>query len=135
VRRREFITVLGMTAASWSLAARGQPKTVAKIGFVYPGPEQVAKLRSIPFLAGLASEGLREGDHFVLITRATGGDMAKVPSVLDELLAVVSFGVDQLKAACRADAAASAAGDLIVRQFCARWRSGFLRPEARRVLP
>jgi putative tryptophan/tyrosine transport system substrate-binding protein len=44
-------------------------------------------LRSVPFLAGLASEGLREGQDFALITRATGGDMAKVPSLLDELVA------------------------------------------------
>lgn len=88
MERREFITLVGMTAASWSFAARAQqPKTVAKIGFVHPGPESIAKLRSVPFLAGLASEGLREGEHFAMITRITGGDMAKVPSLLDELLA------------------------------------------------
>jgi putative tryptophan/tyrosine transport system substrate-binding protein len=87
MRRREFITLLG-GAASWSFAARAQqPKTVAKVGFVYPGPEPVAKLRSVPLLAGLAIEGLREREDFALIIRATGGDMTKVPSVLDELLA------------------------------------------------
>jgi len=86
--RREFITLVGMMAASWSFAARAQqPKTVAKIGFLYPGPEPVAKLRSVPFLAGLASEGLSEWEDFALIIRAFGGDMAKVPSLLDELLA------------------------------------------------
>lgn len=88
MKRREFITFVAMTAASWSFAARAQqPKTVAKIGFVYPGPEPVAKLRSVPLLAGLASLGLYEPENFVLITRATDGDMAKVPSLLDELLA------------------------------------------------
>jgi putative ABC transport system substrate-binding protein len=88
MRRREFIVLVGMTAASWSFAARAQqPKPVAKIGFLYPGPEPVAKLRSVPLLAGLASEGLHEPKDFVLITRATGGDMAKVPPLLDELLA------------------------------------------------
>jgi putative tryptophan/tyrosine transport system substrate-binding protein len=87
MKRREFIALVGMTAG-WSFAARAQqPKTVAKIGFVFPGPEQVAKTRIVPFLAGLASEGLREPENFALITRATGGDMAKVPSVLDDLLA------------------------------------------------
>ncbi len=88
MKRRKFITLIGMIAASWSFAARAQqPKSAAKIGFVYPGPEPVAKLRTVPFLAGLASEGLREREDFALITRATDGDMAKVPSLLDELLA------------------------------------------------
>jgi ABC-type uncharacterized transport system substrate-binding protein len=88
MRRREFIALLGSSGITWPLVARAQQaKIVAKIGFVYPGPEQVAKTRSVPFLAGLASEGLREPENFVLIIRTTGGDMAKVPSVLDELLA------------------------------------------------
>src|ERR1700739_1013677 len=87
MRRREFIKLLG-GAATWSFAARAQqPKTIAKVGFVYPGPEPVAKLRSVPLLAGLASEGLREGQDFALITRATGGDMAKAPSLWAELVA------------------------------------------------
>jgi putative tryptophan/tyrosine transport system substrate-binding protein len=87
MKRREFITLLG-GAAGWPIAARAQQsKTVAKVGFIYPGPEPVAKLRSVALLAGLASEGLREREDFALIVRATGGDMAKVPSVLDELLA------------------------------------------------
>jgi putative ABC transport system substrate-binding protein len=88
MRRREFITLAGGAVAAWPLAARAQqPKSGAKIGFLYPGREPVAKLRSVPLLAGLASEGLREPKDFALITRATGGDMAKVPSLLDELLA------------------------------------------------
>ena len=44
-------------------------------------------MRSVPFLAGLASEGLREPKDIALTTRATGGDLAKVPSLLDALLA------------------------------------------------
>src|ERR1700726_672949 len=88
MRRRDFIALLGSVAAAWPLAARAQqPKTVAKIGVLYPGPELVAKSRSVPLLAGLASEGLREPDDITLITRATGGEMTQVPSLLDELLA------------------------------------------------
>ena len=50
-------------------------------------PGTASKNPSVPLLAGLACEGLREPENFVLIIRATDGDMAKVLSVLDELLA------------------------------------------------
>jgi putative tryptophan/tyrosine transport system substrate-binding protein len=87
MRRRRFIQGIAAFAA-WPLAARAQqPKKVAKIGFLYPGPELAAKSRSVPLLAGLASEGLREPDDITLITRATGGEMTQVPSLLDEFLA------------------------------------------------
>ena len=45
-------------------------------------PEMVAKLRGVPLLAGLASEGLREPDQITLLTRATGGDVSRIGPVV-----------------------------------------------------
>jgi putative tryptophan/tyrosine transport system substrate-binding protein len=76
VRRREFIAIIG-GGAVWPLATRAQDlRAVGKIGFLYPGPEAHAKSRSVPFLAGLASEGLHEPDQITLLIRATGGGRA-----------------------------------------------------------
>jgi putative ABC transport system substrate-binding protein len=47
----------------------------------------VAKLRGLPLLAGLASEGLREPDQITLLTRATGGDAGQIVPLLNELFA------------------------------------------------
>jgi putative tryptophan/tyrosine transport system substrate-binding protein len=87
MKRREFIATIG-GAAVWPLAARArQPGAVSKIGFLFPGPETVAKSRSVPLLVGLASEGLREPDQIALVVRATNGDSAQIAPLLSELLA------------------------------------------------
>jgi putative tryptophan/tyrosine transport system substrate-binding protein len=77
MRRREFIAIIGGAAAVLPFPAQArQPGAVAKIGFLFPGPETMAKPRSVQLLAGLASEGLREPDQIALLIRATGGDAA-----------------------------------------------------------
>jgi putative ABC transport system substrate-binding protein len=87
MRRRDFIILTGGVAAAWSLAARAkQPGNNAKIGFLYPGPETVAKSRAALLLAGLANEGLREPDQIVLLIRASV-DAAQILPLLNELLA------------------------------------------------
>ena len=65
----------------------GAPFARGRIGILYPGPEAMAKLRNVPLLAGLASQGLREPDQITLVTRATGGDAARITPLLNELLA------------------------------------------------
>jgi putative tryptophan/tyrosine transport system substrate-binding protein len=86
MRRREFIAIVA--GAVWPFAARArQSGAVAKIGFLYPGPETVAKSRSTSLLAGLASEALREPDQVAVLVRATGGDATQITPLLNELLA------------------------------------------------
>jgi ABC-type uncharacterized transport system substrate-binding protein len=86
MRRRAFMALLG-GAMAWPNVARAQPAgAAAKIGILYPGPEATAKLRTVPFLAGLASEGLRE-PGITLLIRAAGGDAARIAPLLNELLA------------------------------------------------
>ena len=98
MRRRDFIALVGSSGITWPLATRAQQaKIVAKIGFIYPGPEQVAKTRSVPFLAGLASEGVREPENLVLIIRTTGGDMAKAFGFSEDELKMLLVAVRQMR--------------------------------------
>jgi putative tryptophan/tyrosine transport system substrate-binding protein len=69
------------------LGGKHAAKNIVPIGFLYPGPEAVAKSRSVLLLAGLASEGLHELDQITLLIRASGGDEAQVGPLLNELLA------------------------------------------------
>jgi putative ABC transport system substrate-binding protein len=88
VRRREFIALVGGAAAVGVLPANAQqPKAVPKVGFLFPGPDEVANSRRVPLLDGLRSEGLREPDQLTLITRSTGGDPSRILPLLNELVA------------------------------------------------
>jgi hypothetical protein len=58
MKRREFVTLLG-GAAAWPLAARAQHYAkVAKVGFLYPGPQQASVPRIATILRGLNAAGI-----------------------------------------------------------------------------
>jgi len=88
MRRREFITLLGGAISAWPLAAHAQGlKAIPKVGFLFPGPEEVANSRRVLLLDGLRSEGFREPDQITLVTRATNGDLTRISPLLNELIA------------------------------------------------
>ena len=62
-------------------------KAIPKVGFLFPGPEEVAKSRRVLLLDGLRSEGFREPDQITLVTRATNGDLTRISPLLNELIA------------------------------------------------
>lgn len=88
MQRRDFITLLGGAISAWPFAAHAQGlKAIPKVGFLFPGPEEVAKSRRVLLLDGLRSEGFREPDQVTLVTRATNGDLTRISPLLNELIA------------------------------------------------
>ena len=88
MQRRDFITLLGGAISAWPFAAHAQGlKAISKVGFLFPGPEEVAKSRRVLLLDGLRSEGFREPDQVTLVTRATNGDLTRISPLLNELIA------------------------------------------------
>jgi putative ABC transport system substrate-binding protein len=88
MRRREFITFLGGAISAWPFAAHAQGlKAIPKVGFLFPGPEEMAKSRRVLLLDGLRSEGFHEPDQVTLVTRVTNGDLTRISPLLNELIA------------------------------------------------
>jgi putative ABC transport system substrate-binding protein len=75
MRRREFITLLGGSAAAWPLAARAQQRPV-RLGFVPLGSPSNAYDRSLveAFQQGLRRAGLIENQNIVLDVVWSGDD-------------------------------------------------------------
>ena len=72
MRRREFITLLGGTAAAWPLAARAQqPDRVRRIGVLmaYPEDDSEAQAQFAAFRDGLQKLGWMEGRNIRIETR------------------------------------------------------------------
>ncbi len=89
MRRRDFITLAGGTAAAWPLAALAQkdagPPLVAVLvpGTEESNPERMAALR-----AGLKEAGLVEGSHYALAIRYGNGVFSLLPQLVGELNAL-----------------------------------------------
>ena len=73
MRRREVITLFGVAAAAWPLAARGQQpgERRRRIGVLTPAP---AQFNSEALLRALEQRGHKEGVNLVLaVASAEGG--------------------------------------------------------------
>jgi len=93
MRRREFITLLSGTALSWAFTARAQQgERVRVVGLLTPSD---AEGRRRGLLLGLEKLGYREGQNFVLEVRSADGELARLPSLANEL---VRAGIDVLVA-------------------------------------
>ena len=87
MRRREFITLLGGTAATWSLAARAQQPAPPVVGF-FGGdlPSLITAELVRAFRQGLKETGFVEGQNLVVEYRWTEGHNDRLSAFASDLV-------------------------------------------------
>jgi putative ABC transport system substrate-binding protein len=87
MRRREFIMLLGATAA-WPIAAQAQQAPeVPRIGFVYAGSKAAAAVRIEAILSGLRVSGYAPPAQVEIVARTAEGDPAQIAPLVAEVIA------------------------------------------------
>src|SRR6266436_760822 len=106
MRRREFITLLGGTAAAWPFAARAQQPTMPVVGFLDARSPEAVRERLRAFRQGLKDKGYVEGDNVTIVYRWAENKMERLPELAVELVrrqvAVIATAGDQVAPVARA---------------------------------
>ena len=93
MRRRDFITLLGGTAATWPFAVRAQQPAgrVYRVGYFAITSRERALHLMKAFEEGLRSLGYRVGENVVIEYRFADGELERLPALATDL---VRLGVD-----------------------------------------
>jgi putative ABC transport system substrate-binding protein len=81
MKRREFITLIGVSAA-WPIVARAQQRPTLGL----PSSNEMADWAIKPFRAGLEEGGYVEGRNLTVIYRSAGGQFDRLPALAAELV-------------------------------------------------
>jgi putative ABC transport system substrate-binding protein len=91
MKRREFITLLGVAAAAWPVAARAQQaERLRKVGVLIPyaADDREARARLAAFLQALQQLGWADGRNVRIDTRWGGGNASDIRKFAAELVAL-----------------------------------------------
>jgi putative ABC transport system substrate-binding protein len=110
MQRREFITLLGGAAATWSVAARAQQASkVWRIGFLSPASSSDQSDNLKAFMQGLNDLGYIDGKNMHFERRFADGNLDRLPALaaelartnVDVILAESSFAVEAAREATK----------------------------------
>src|SRR5215469_9645372 len=85
MKRREFISLLGVAAIVRPLVARAQPSKVARIGALYIGLADAESFKK-ELRDGLRELGYVEGQNIAFEFRSAEGKLDRLPELADELV-------------------------------------------------
>jgi putative tryptophan/tyrosine transport system substrate-binding protein len=87
MKRRDFVAMLGATAAASALAVRAQQPAQRRVGYVWIGAHGT-DVSNAGLRQGFADKGYIVGGNLVLEERYADGNVERLPSLFAELLAL-----------------------------------------------
>jgi putative ABC transport system substrate-binding protein len=86
MRRREFITLFGSTAAAWPLAVRAQQSALPIVAFINAGSADGSANRSAAFRKGLNEAGYVEGQNVTVEYHWLEGQYDRLPALVADMV-------------------------------------------------